>query len=70
MGKQAAEKTVPTAEELVERADENRTVEVVAAIDGVYDNGVKYAKGETFRMAVALVPPHIRAGQVELAKQK
>lgn len=66
MGKQSQTGTVPTAEELIKRADENRTVEVVAAIDGVYDNGVKHPKGEKFRMAVALVPPHIRAGQVTL----
>lgn len=66
MGKQAAEKTVPTAEELVKLADDDRTVEVVAAIDGVFDNGVKHPKGEKFRMAAVLVPPHIRAGQVTL----
>jgi len=43
------------------------TMDVIAAIDGVIDNGVTHAAGERFTMDAALVPSHVAAGQVRVA---
>jgi len=47
-------------------ADDNGMVECVAAIDGVRDNGHRYAKGDTLHMHRDLVPGHVMAGQVKI----
>ena len=64
-----AEQKIPTREELLKDglADEQGMVDVVAAINGVKDNGKTYTAGQTFRMHRDLVPAHIAAGQIRLA---
>jgi len=50
-------------------ADDDGLVAVTAvAVKGVFDNGVRHAKGETFLMEKSLVPPHIQGKQVELTR--
>lgn len=56
-----------TIEDAQKMADDDGKIEVVAAIKGVFDNGVKYDKGQRFRMLAELVPGHVAAGQVALA---
>jgi len=48
------------------KADQNGMVAVEAAIDGVMDNGKRYAAGTAFHMHKDLVPGHVAAGQVRL----
>ncbi len=65
-----AEKALEQLREAATKAaDKNGMCEVVAQIDGVRDNGHKYAKGDGFHMHRDLVPAHARAGQVELKQQ-
>jgi hypothetical protein len=42
------------------------TTKVKALIDGVRDNGKKYAKDDEFNMEISLVAPHVKAGQVKV----
>lgn len=46
------------------------TTKVRALINGVRDNGKKYAKGDEFDMEISLVDPHVKAGQVEIANKQ
>lgn len=46
------------------------TTVVRALIDGVRNDGKKYAKGDEFPMEISLVAPHVEAGQVELVGPK
>lgn len=46
------------------------TTRVKALINGVRDNGKKYAKGDEFDMEISLVKPHVKAGQVEVVAGK
>ena len=69
-----AEQKIPTREELLDKknglADEQGMVDVVAAINGVKDNGKTYTAGQAFRMHRDLVPAHIAAGQIQLAEKE
>jgi len=47
-------------------ADEKSMVLCRSLIDGLSDNGHKYAKGETLHMHRDLVPVHMQHGQVEI----
>ena len=42
------------------------TTKVKALIDGVRNDGKKYAAGDEFDMEISLVEPHVKAGQVKV----